>query len=151
MTKDGYLKKPGKSELLKEVRIYMQDIQNALPKVNSITLIDFMAHARKLHADKMQLKTFGDTVTNLWNTFRKIGEQSNQIDIVFDLCRFNSIKNYERERRPTVDISVIHINQFDQPLPIPMESLWSSAENKVELQQYFIKWFSETYTDNKPV
>ena len=42
-------------------------------------------------------------------------------------------------------------NRMDQPLPIEMDRFWSSTENKMLLQQFFMKWSSETYKDRKPV
>ena len=40
---------------------------------------------------------------------------------------------------------------MDQQLPVDMDRFWSSIENQVRLQQFFIKWLSETYKDQKPV
>ena len=32
-----------------------------------------------------------------------------------------------------------------------MDRFWASCENKVRFQQFFIKWITENYTDDKPL
>ena len=77
--------------------------------------------------------------------------------IVIELTSFfilyleNSIKQDERMRRKKGDAINVVINHIDQHLPVDMEWFYSSSENKVQLQQFFIKWLSDTYNDKKPV
>ena len=54
-----------------------------------------------------------------------------------------SIKEYQGNQRNKSDGIVTAINRMDKPLPIEMDRFWSSTENKVLLQQFFIKWLSE--------
>ena len=58
-----------------------------------------------------------------------------------------SLKQYERDLRSKLDAINITISREDQPLPVEMERFWSSSENKVNLQQFFIRWMIKTYTD----
>ena len=45
------------------------------------------------------------------------------------------------------------INNVNQPLPISpeFERFWSTSENKIGLQQFFISWLTENYKYEKPV
>ena len=72
------------------------------------------------------------------------------MDIIFDLYLDQSIKEYKRNCRNKSDGIVTAINEMDQPLPIEMDRFLPSTENKVRLQQFFMKWLSETYKDRKP-
>ena len=38
----------------------------------AILLVDFMAYARKVPVKKAELKTYGNMVKDLWNTFTKL-------------------------------------------------------------------------------
>ena len=44
-----------------------------------------------------------------------------------------------------------NITRFDQPLPVDMDKFWSLNENKVNFQQFFIKWVKETYSNSESV
>jgi len=154
LTKDEFLRKPQKSELTKEIEKNMQTPPPAaIPQDDEATaiMIDFMAYARKVAVKKLNLMTFGDLVKKLWNTFIYLSRDCNRIDIIFDLYLQQSIKQCERDRRSKHDAINTIISRTDQPLPVDMESFWSSTENKVRLQQFFIKWMIETYKDCKPV
>ena len=52
-----------------------------------MTVIDFMAFARKLYTwvNKFNLKTFGDAFRHLWKTFAEFGLHCNRMDVVFAL------------------------------------------------------------------
>ena len=90
-TKEGFMRKADKSELIREFK----DTQYSLSKFQelyetcerSVTVIDFMAYARRLHTwiNKFNLKTFGDMIQELWDTIWTLGIQINRVDIVFDL------------------------------------------------------------------
>ena len=79
-----------------------------------------MAYARKLgsRVTNANLKTFGDFVNNLWQSFLMYSRGCQRIDIVFDNCGSDSVKSWERKRRAAgvtaVATKVSHINQ---PLP----------------------------------
>ena len=66
---------------------------------------------------------------------------------MFDLYLPNSIKEHERNRRKTTQGILTNIPRFDQPLPVDMDTFWSLNDNKVNFQQFFIKWVKETYSN----
>lgn len=160
LSPDGcYLSKSNKSELqslLKSGTISTQEFSRGPHDYISIAVIDFMAEARKIGSrrNKFNLKTFGDAVADIWKTCWNIGKHANRIDVVFDCYAKDTIKGLERQRRSSsADYIRMTINNVNQPLPIAseFERFWSSSENKVGLQQFFISWLVETYEDDKPV
>ena len=46
---------------------------------------------------------------------------------------------------------ILSIRRSDQPLPVEMDRFWASCENKVRFQEFFTKWITENYTDDKPL
>ena len=65
------------------------------------TFVDFMAYARKLDSwmKRENLKTFGEFMNSLWNTFQRYAKNSERLDIVFDNYLSSSVKAGERARR----------------------------------------------------
>ena len=66
----------------------------------------------------------------------------------------DTIKGIERQSRSSSANSIrMTINNVSQPLPLAseFERFWSSSENKIGLQQFFISWLVDTYEDDKPV
>ena len=115
-----------------------------------------MAEARKIEArrKKFNLKTFGDAVDDMGKTCCRMGNHAKRIDVVFDCYAKDTIKGLERQRRSTSADSIrMTINNVNQPLPIAseFERFWSTSENKIGLQQFFITWLTENYKDEKPV
>ena len=70
---------------------------------------------------------------------------------MFDLYYADSIKSHERQRRATHDVIVANIDHSDQPVPVEIEKFWTSSENKVKFQQFFIEFVSNTFKGDKPV
>ena len=159
LTKEGFMRKADKSDLIREFK----DTQYSLSKFQelyetcerSVTVIDFMAYARRLHTwiNKFNLKTFGDMIHKLWDTIWTLGIQSNRVDIVFDLYSSGTTKASERKCRSPGDETRRKIENINQPLPTLSEikSYWSSDENKKKFQEFFISWVFNTYYDEKPV
>ena len=85
--------------LLKTRSVPTSDV--TIDNERSIVFIDFMARARKIESrrKKFGLKTFGDALLDIWNSFWNMAKYVNRIDIVFDCYRNDSIKAYERKRR----------------------------------------------------
>ena len=109
-----------------------------------------MSYARKLNSEmkKGDMRTFGDFVENLWGSFQRYIKGSYRVDIVFDNHSDDSVKAGERKRRAEGVTAVkTRINHPDQPLPPASElpKFWASTENKIHLQQFFIKWISKIY------
>ena len=149
LTKDGFLTKSTKSELLDLVRTQqIQDTEYKPVLKQRVVIIDFMAEARKIESwrKKGKIKTFGDAVMELWRSSTKMMDQSNRIDFVFDLYLLDSIKHSERQRRSAKESTRTMITHFDQDLPATnqinkqpseFEKFWALTENKVGLQHFF--------------
>ena len=114
LTANGYLKKPDKAKFAVELKSKLTvKPTNEMPSTY-MTIIDFMAFVRKVPIKKLNLTTFGEFATTLWQIILATGSKSSRIDIIFDIYIYiyqpNSIKELERERRSTVqniEISII--------------------------------------------
>ena len=110
LTANGYLKKPDKAKFAVELQSKLTvKPTNEMPSTY-MTIIDFMAFVRKVPINKLNLTTFGEFATTLWQIILATGSKSSRIDITFDIYQPNSIKDLERERRSTVqniEISII--------------------------------------------
>ena len=114
---DGYLRKSEKSELTTEIEKKLETPPSLdVPKGNnmpSMVAIDFMAYARKIPVAKLKLKTFGEFLVHLWQTFCFLSRNCSRMDIIFDLYLDQSIKEYERNCRNKSDGIVTAINRMD--------------------------------------
>ena len=63
-----------------------------------------MAEARKIESrrKKFGLKTFGDAMKNIWESFLNIGGHVDHIDVIFDCYRKETIKGLEIQRRSEI-------------------------------------------------
>ena len=109
-----------------------------------------MACARKLggRVTNANLKTFGDFVNNLWQSFLMCSRGFQRINIVFNNYNSGSVKSLERRRRAArVTAIATKISHIDQPLPLASElpKFWESTDSKVAVQQFFIDWIQEKY------
>ena len=124
LASDGcYLTKAQKSDLqtlLKNQKISIYEF-SFKEESYSVVLIDFMAEARKIEArrKKFNLKTFGDAVTDIWNSCWNHGKSAKRIDIVFDCYVNDTIKGLERQRRGNAD----HPNAYRKYKPTDTYSI----------------------------
>ena len=108
LTEDRYLQSTSnKSDLQKKKRIWQVPFKHLKINCRSAVLFDFMAYARKLgsRVTNANLKTFGDFVNNLWQSFLMYSRGCQRIDIVFD--------NYNGHSVTTV-IVLSHENEKDE-------------------------------------
>ena len=68
-----------------------------------------------------------------------------------ELYILQSIKQDERNRRGGIEGISTMITCPDQQLPIDMDMFWALADNKIQLQQFFIKWLTGHYSGNQPL
>ncbi|KAF3833313.1 hypothetical protein F7725_026978 [Dissostichus mawsoni] len=123
--KDGYLRKSAKSQLGAELLKLCPLIDKKGPQTSPKThaaIIDFMALVRKVPLKKLHppVKTFHDFAIALTSMVTKAGNNCDEIHIVFDTYREDSIKNGERERRgKSKDMVVLDDSKtpFHQLLP----------------------------------
>ena len=143
LTKDGLMRKTGKSDLVTELRGMIHEKPPVvLPTTiqKRAVIIDFMAYVRKVPIRTLKLTTYNDLFGNLWDTFMSLAYTCERIDIVFDVYIDHSVKASERRRRATMDGIETLIQKTDQTLPVEMERFWSLSQNKTALQQHFISW-----------
>ena len=103
-------------------------------------IIDFMAYARKVPIKKQNLKTYNDFFISLWSTFSFLFKSCNQVDIVFDVYKENSIKACERRPKTTGEGIETIISDFGQALSVEIGRFWSVSKYKTALQQLFTNW-----------
>ena len=156
LMQDGYLRKPTKSEFSREIEHKLVvpppfEVPVLSKRIKTAIVIDFMAYARRVLVKKFKLNTYEYLFNNVWKTLCYLSRDCCRIDIVFDLYLKDSVKQYERERRSKADPTNTVIRRSDQPLPVEMDRFWASCENKVPFQQFFMKWITENYTDDKPL
>ncbi|KAF3848107.1 hypothetical protein F7725_021135 [Dissostichus mawsoni] len=119
--KDGYLRKSAKSQLGAELLKLCPLIDKKGPQTSPKThaaIIDFMALVRKVPLKKLHppVKTFHDFAIALTSMVTKAGNNCDEIHIVFDTYREDSIKNGERERRgKSKDMVVLDIGSCEHP------------------------------------
>ena len=97
---DDYLRKSVKSQLGTELLKLCPQRLETSPQSHAI-VIDFMALVRKVPLKKLDppVKTFHDFATALTSMVTKAGHNCDEIHIIFDTYREDSIKNAERGRR----------------------------------------------------
>ena len=156
LTKDDYLRKSEKSELVRELE---KKLATASPisvpfdntNESSVIVIDFMAYSRRVPIKKLNLTSFKDLFETLLHTFEQLSKHCTRIDIVFDLYLKDSLKEYERMRRSKVDPIETLIVRYDQPLPVEIDRFWASSTNKTKLQKTFIQWIINNFNLSTPV
>ena len=107
--------------------------------------VDFMSFARKI-PKKFKLKNYRQLAQHLWNTFSDYRKNCTRLDIIFDLYLEKSIKHHERNRRSKQEGIATQIIDGEEQLPIDMDKFWALEQNKVQLQQFFIKWMKSNYS-----
>ena len=119
LTKRGLIQKPNKSELTTELKSMITKIfsTHLLPIYHHRNvIIDFMTYQKSVNK-KAKPKNIQRFFISLWSTFRFLFKSCNQVDIVFDVYKENSIKASERRRRTAGEGIERIISGFDQPLP----------------------------------
>lgn len=131
--KKGYLRKSIKSqlgtELLKLCPLIDKKEPETSPQTHAI-VIDFMALVRKVPLKKLDppVKTFPIALTS--------GHNSDEIHIVFDTYREDSIKNGERDIRAKSK-KLLSLN-----VPVVLENFWSSSTSKTAFQALYVEWLT---------
>ncbi|KAI4824268.1 hypothetical protein KUCAC02_012791 [Chaenocephalus aceratus] len=155
--KDGYLRKSAKSqlgtELLKLCPLIDKKGPETSPQTHAI-IIDFMALVRKVPLKKLDspVKTFHDFAIALTSMVTKAGHNCDEIHIVFDTYREDSIKNGERERRgKSKEMVVLDVISPNQNVPVVLENFWSSSISKTAFQAFYVEWLTTNYQGTKPL
>ena len=103
LTKESYRRKHAKHELVNEIEKYLSQLsaKNIGQKENDskeVTVIDFMAYARKIPLKILQLKLFEEFAKHLLDIFLSVSWNSQRVDIIFDVYIEDSIKTFERNK-----------------------------------------------------
>ena len=119
LTKDGFLKKPTKSLLNRELRSNLTALTLIIQEFN-MAVIEFMAFARKVPIKILNVETYTDFAARLLKTFLSISNKASRVDILFDLYLPESPKGFERNRRSGNDVMDV----------VDMKKFWDSCLNK---------------------
>ena len=157
MDENGYLRKSTKSqlgtELLKLCPLIDKKGPENPPQTHAI-VIDFMALVRKVPLKKLDppVKTFHDFAIALTSMIIKAGYNNDEIHIVFDTYREDSIKNGERDRRAkSKEMVVLDVISPNQNVPVVLENFWSSSTSKSAFQAFYVEWLTTNYCGSKPL
>ena len=108
-------------------------------------VIDFMALVRKVPLKKLDppVKTFHDFAVTLTSMITKASQNCDEIHVVFDSYREDSIKNAERNNRGrNKDMIVLDVVSPNQIVPVQLENFWSSSTSKTAFQEFFVvAWY----------
>ena len=153
--KDGFLRKSTKcqlgSELLKLCPHINPKEQETTPSTNAY-IIDFMALVRKVPLKKLEppVKTFHDLAVALTAMITNTACNCEQIHIVFDIYKEDSIKNVERKRRgKSKQMVVLDVISPNQKVPVVLENFWASSVSKTAFQAFYVEWLPTNYKGNK--
>ncbi len=155
--KEGYLRKSVKSQLGIELLKLCPEIDKKGPKTAPRThaaVIDFMALVRKVPLKNLDppVNTFCDFAVALTSLITKAGQASDEIHIVFDTYKEESIKNGERNRRAkSKEMVVLDAISPNQKVPVVLENFWSSSTSKTAFQAFYVKWLTTNYHGFKPL
>ena len=151
----GYLRKSVKSqlgtELLKLCPLIDKKGPETPPQTHAI-VIDFMALVRKVPLKKLDppVKTFHDFAIALTSMITKSRQNSDEIYIVFDNYREDSIKNGERDKRVmSKEMVVLDVILPNQNVPVILENFWSSSTSKSAFQVFYVEWLTTSYRGSK--
>ncbi len=76
----------------------------------------------------------------------KAAHNCDEIHIVFDTYREDSIKNGERgRRRKSKDMIVLDVISPNQTVPVVLENFWSSSNSKTAFQAFYVEWLTTNY------
>ena len=82
----------------------------------------------------------------------KAGHNNDEIRIVFDNYREDSIKNGERDRRAkSKEMVVLDVISSNQNVPAILENFWSSSISKSAFQAFYVEWLTTNYCGSKPL
>jgi hypothetical protein len=73
-----------------------------------------------------------------------------EIHIVFDTYKEDSIKNVERKRRGKCkQMVVLDVISPNQKVPVVLENFWASSVSKTAYQAFYVEWLTTNYKGNK--
>ena len=113
-----------------------------------------MALVRKVPLKKLHppVKTFHHFAIALTSMITKAGLNSDEIHIVFDNYREDSIKNGERDRRAkSKEMVVLDVTSPNQNVLVILENFWSSFTSKSAFQAFYVEWLTTNYCGSKPL
>ena len=90
LTKNVYLRKPGKSELVREIEKKVEttsplSVPLDNPNKSSAIIIDFMAYSRRVPIKKLNLTSFNELFETLLRTFKQLSKYCTRIELILSL------------------------------------------------------------------
>ena len=80
----------------------------------------------------------------------KAGHNNDEIHIVFDNYREDSIKNGERDRRvKSKEMVVLDVISPNQNVTVILVNFWSSSTSKSAFQAFYVEWLTTSYRGSK--
>ena len=109
-----------------------------------------MAMVRKIPFKKLEppVKTFNDLAVSLTNMIITAGRNSNEIHIVFDTYKEDSIKNAERKRSGKSNDIVLDSISPNHRVPVKLDNFWSSSVSKTAFLAFYVEWLKTNYDGN---
>ncbi|CAB3997308.1 Hypothetical predicted protein [Paramuricea clavata] len=117
-------------------------------------IIDFMEMVRKTPFKELEpsVKIFSDFAVALTKIIVNAGCNSDEIHIVFDTYKEDSMKNVERQRRrKSNEIIVLDSISLNHRGPIKLENFCCSSISKTGFQVFYVEWLKINYEVNKPL
>ena len=82
----------------------------------------------------------------------KARHNCDEIHIVFDAYKEDSIKNAERKRRgKSKEMVILDVISPNQNIPVVIENFWSSSVSKTAFQAFYVEWLTTNYNGSKPL
>ena len=98
------------------------------------------------------VKTFHDFATALTAMITSAAHNSDEVHIVFDNYKEDSIKNMERLRRGKCKERLVFDDILpNQNIPVHLDKFWASSISKTAFQAFNLEWLTSNYKGNKPL
>ena len=136
---DGMMTKPDKSMLVKELEKQLDEEDYSYDASSNSTtqfayVTDVMANIRKVRTK--DLGSFGALCDAFTQMISRISRMSGRNDYVMDSYHEGSLKDSKRQRRIKVRPIELASIQDSTPLPMDMNTFWSSSNNKLLLEKH---------------
>ena len=136
---DGMMTKPDKSTLVKEFEKQLDEEDYSYDASSNSTtqyayVTDVMANIRKVHTK--DLGSFGALCSAFIQMISRMSRMSGRNDYVMDSYHEGSLKDSERQCRTKVRPIELASIQYSTPLPMDMNTFWSSSNNKLLLEKH---------------
>ena len=148
---------PNKSQLGIELLKLCPEIDSKGPETlphTNVGIIHFMGLVRTVSLKKRQppVKTFGDFATCLTAMIMSASCDSDEVHIVFDNYKDESIKTVERlGTGKCKEMLVFDVVSPNENIPVHLDKFWVSSISKTGFQAFHVEWLTSNYNGNNPL